>query len=97
MDIRHAAMAYTSASTALNQKESVNEKASEPTAALPRMAMAFVVLISSCFETMLEIKMVKDQNINRIVKALAKTDIRLIVSAIYEESKAKIEKKAPII
>src|SRR5690554_3924894 len=90
-------MAYTSASTALNQKLSVNANAKAPTAALPIIAIEWVFSISWCLETKLLIKMVSDQNIKRMANALAKTDIRLMVSAIYEASNAKMEKKAPII
>ncbi len=41
--------------------------------------------------------MVSDQNINSMVKALAKTDIKFMVRAIFVASNAKIEKNAPKI
>src|SRR5690606_27075710 len=88
-------MAYTSASTALNQKLSVKAKAKAPTAALPKIAKALVFSISCFLEIRLVINIVSDQNINNMVNALENTDIRLMVSAIYVASGANIEKNAP--
>ena len=47
------------------------------------------------FEVIFTSNNVSDQNINKIVKALANTDIKLMVSAILVGSIAKIEKNAP--
>ena len=74
-------MAYTSASTALNQKLSENVKANEPTNPLPKTAICFpkvnsgVSLLSSIFfNAILRAKLVIDQNINKMVNALEYTD-----------------------
>src|SRR5690606_31467511 len=48
-----------------------------------------------CFETSLVSKIDNDQKRKSTVKALEKTDIKLMVNAICEASGAKIEKNAP--
>ena len=90
-------MAYTSASTALNQKLSVKANERDPMNALPKIATWLFASNSFCLETMFESRMVSDQNIKRMVKALAKTDIRLMVRAILVAPMAKMEKNAPNI
>ena len=92
-----AAAAYTSASTAENQKLSVKVKASAPTAELPIMVQPLVVSMFSWSSRSSLNKRVKDQNKKSMVKALAKTDIKLMVKATFSASKAKIEKNAPRI
>ena len=75
-------MAYTSASTALNQKLfAVKVNAKEPTRALPKTANFLEgERISSCPAIFLTSKLI-DQNINRMVKALEKTDTIFTISA----------------
>ncbi len=92
-----AAAAYTSASTAENQKLSVKVKAKAPMAELPMIFHPKSVLIFSFCSLICLSKRDRDQNKNKMVKALAKTDIRFMVSATFSASKAKIEKKAPRI
>ena len=91
------AIAYTSASTALNQKLSVNVKVSEPKVELPNILIASK--IERFFSTVTKslVKWEIDQNRNRIVNALDVTDIIFIDNAICSASNAKIEKMDPSI
>ena len=91
------AMAYTSASTALNQKLSEKQKASAPITALPKNAKASLVVSIALKAGNFLSRRVKVQNKNRIVKALEKTDIKFTSKAICSGPLANKEKKAPII
>ena len=91
-------MAYTSVSTALNQKLSEKVKASAPTNPLPKMAMALLLVISAFLPTNLPARLVMVQKVNKTAKALETMDTALTMSAILVSSpKANMAKKAPII
>ena len=92
------AIAYTSASTALNQKLSVNVNVKQPKIELPNILIASFTVMKlfsdpTCCFTRWEI----DQNKNSSVNALDVTDIMFTVSAIWSDSNAKVEKIAPSI
>ena len=76
------AIAYTSASTALYQKLSVNVKVSEPKVELPNILIASIIEMFFLREIKPFIKCEIDQNKNRIVSALDVTDIIFIDNAI---------------
>src|SRR5690606_8336681 len=111
MDIIKVAIAYTSVSTALNQKESVNANAKLPTSPLPKIAIycclfkkvSGLLLFTPSFLFELEKltnflrSMVIVQNIKTIVKALDTALIIFIIQPFCKGSIAKIEKNAPII
>ena len=82
---------------ALNQKLSVNVKAKEATKALPRIIIELLFPSSFEVEIIFFSKMVKDQNINKTVNALEKTDIMLTIKAILSGLNANIAKNAPSI
>src|SRR5690606_15472375 len=95
--INNDAIAYTSASTALNQKLSVKVKASAPTAELPITIKALLLLNSENFSTKALSIMVNDQNIKSMVNALEATDTMLTIRASLSGPDANIAKKAPTI
>src|SRR6056300_848163 len=75
------AMAYTSVSTALNQKLSEKQKANAPTAALPKKP-----ILSVTFSRFLKFgsfckRSVRVQNRKSMVNAEEKTDIKLTIKA----------------
>ncbi len=92
-----AAIAYTSASTALNQKLSENVKASDPINALPKIPILAGLLRSFTGPVTLSNNKTIDQNMNRIVNALESPDMKLTINATWLESAAKVAKKAPVI
>ena len=90
-------MAYTSASTALNQKLSEKVKHKDPKKEEPRIIIALELEIELFFKTIFFQIIVVVKNKKNIVNALAKTDIILTINAMFSGSKAKEEKKAPNI
>ena len=96
-DKMRVAMAYTSASTALNQKLSEKQKASAPTAALPkklkRCGRVSRLEKAGSFRN----KSVSVQNKNNTVKALENTDMAFTIKATFSGPEAKLAKNAPII
>ena len=74
-DIMKLAMAYTSVSTALNQKLSENVRARQPTSPLPRMAMAWALFRASSPPTSFRPRLVMVQNMKRMAKAEETPDI----------------------
>ena len=91
------AIAYTSASTALNQKLSEKVKHNDPKKEEPSIRVALCLLISLSTDLIFFPIIVMVRNRKKIVKALAITDIMFIVKAILSFSDANIEKKAPSI
>lgn len=92
------AAAYTSVSTALNQKVSEKVKVSAPIKQLPRTAIA-VLLVIVCvpsFTTFIRI-FVDDQNMNKIAKALVRAESIFTMAATLSGAVANIAIKAPII
>src|SRR5690554_3735754 len=73
-----AAIAYTSVSTALNQKVSEKVKVNAPMKLLPKTAIAVLLLMFSflIFTTFIKI-LVDAQNINKIAKALETAETML--------------------
>ena len=71
------AMAYTSVSTALNQKESVKAKDKLPTKAAPSIPISLFVLNSLAWPIIFCNNKTIDQNINKMVNALAAALIML--------------------
>ena len=90
-------MAYTSPSTALNQKLSEKVYAKEPTILLPKIAMYFPSERSPLLNASFSPKLVRVQNINKIVNALANADMKLTILAISFTFDVNIAKKAPNI
>ena len=97
MAINNDAIAYTSASTALDQKLSEKVKAKDPTKELPSTTIALLLSISVYCETIFFSNRVEDQNINKIVKALENTDNIFTIKATDSLLVANIAKKAPKI
>ena len=89
--------AYTSVSTALNQKLSEKVKAKDPIRPLPNMAIALLFVMGSLPSNNFCAILVMVQNMNRIVKALETPETKLTIMATWLGSMAIMEKKAPII
>ena len=75
------AIAYTSASTALNQKLSVKVNAREPTRALPKIPILPEEVICSTGPATFKSNRTIDQNMNKMVKALDMPDIKFTIKA----------------
>ena len=91
-------MAYTSVSTALNQKLSEKVKAKEPTKPLPKIASALLLESLDFFDANFLVRLVIVQNIKRTAKALETIETAFTIKAtLLVSPKANIEKKAPII
>src|SRR5690606_32830417 len=92
------AMAYTSVSTALNQKLSEKTRVREPTKPEANTARA-LELDSGLFSgRSFRERLVMAQKVNNTAKALETMETALTMSATLEGSpKANMEKKAPII
>ncbi len=84
------AIEYTSASTALNQKLSEKVKAKAPTKEAPKTAIELLLFISVKEETIFLSKIELDQNRNKMVNALEKTDIMFTIKAILSGLTANI-------
>ena len=95
--INNDAIAYTSASTALDQKLSEKANAREPTNEPPNMTIALFLSISVYWEMIFRSSMVEDQNINKMVNALENTDNMFTIKATVSLLVANIAKKAPRI
>src|SRR5690554_6040291 len=92
------AIAYTSVSTALNQKVSEKVKVSAPIKLLPKTAIAVVFVMLSVFNRTIFIRILVDaQNINKIAKALETAETILTIYATFSGDEANIAAKAPII
>ena len=88
------ASAYTSVSTALNQKLSENVNAKAPIDELSKIFVSFVKLF---FLDIFLRNNVVDQKRKRITNALDTTDKKFTAIAIDSLFEANIEKTAPII
>jgi hypothetical protein len=92
-----AAIAYTSASPAENQKLSENVNINEPIKLLDKTAILVENGVSLKLGITLRNNKVIDQNKNRTANALEKTDIKFTIRAIWSALEANKEKKAPKI
>jgi hypothetical protein len=93
-DKKSMASAYTSVSTALNQKLSENVNAKAPIDELSKIFVSFVKLF---FLDIFLRNNVVDQKRKRITNALDTTDKKFTAIAIDSLFEANIEKTAPII
>src|SRR5690606_29604743 len=92
------AMAYTSVSTALNQKVSEKVNVNAPIKQLPNTAITVLfVMFSAPILTTFSKILVADQNINNTANALDKAETILTIAAILSGDVANIAAKAPII
>ena len=80
--INKEAIEYTSASTALNQKLSVNVKDKAAIKDAPRVSFAVSLFHSEVAITIFRTILDADQNINNIVKALENTETIFTIKAI---------------
>src|SRR5690606_37609756 len=92
------AMAYTSVSTALNQKVSENVNVNAPIKQLPNTAITvLLVIFSAPILTTFSKILVADQNINNTAKALESAETILTIYPILFGDVANIAEKTSII